>query len=131
MEIERQTVVQDPQTGSTEAVHTVEQVPTKAAVEEVKANKANAYIWYVIGFINILVALRFIFLLLGARNTGFTSFLYQITSPLVAAFKGIFPSPSAETGYFDTASLLAIVVYVLIGWGIVSLIDISKRNKVA
>ncbi len=131
MEVERQTVVQDPVTGSTEAVHTIEQVPTKAAVQEVKANKANAYIWYVIGLINVLLALRFVFLLLGARNTGFTSFLYNITNPLMAPFKGIFASPAAETGYFDTASLLAMVVYALIGWGIVSLIEIGKKHSAA
>lgn len=98
-------------------------------VSEKQANKANAYVWYVVGVIDVLVALRFIFFILGAKNTGFTSILYQVTYPFVALFKGIFPSPTSDTGYFDTAAVLAIIVYVLLGWGIVSLIDISKRNK--
>jgi hypothetical protein len=129
MNIERQTVSQDPQTGTTESVHTREVIPSQAAVSEVQGDKANAYVWYVVGVINVLVLLRFVFLLLGAKNTGFTSLLYDVTRPLVAMFKGIFASPGSDTGYFDSASLLAIAVYSLIGWGIVSLIVISKKNK--
>ncbi|CAN5148036.1 hypothetical protein BH11PAT4_BH11PAT4_7170 [soil metagenome] len=129
MQIERETVTQDPRTGTTESVHTQEVIPSQAAVSEVKASKANAYVWYVVGVVNVLVLLRFVFLLLGAKNTGFTSVLYDVTSPLVAMFKGIFASPGSDTGYFDSASLLAIAMYSLVAWGIVSLIEISKRHK--
>ena len=129
MEIERNSVRQDPQTGSSEVVHTQEHVPSQAAVGETQANKADAYVWYVIGVIDVLLALRFAFLLLGAQNTGFASILYQVSYPFMALFKGIFPSPGSSTGYFDTAAVLAVIVYLLLGWGIVSLIDINKRNR--
>ena len=131
MEIERQTVVQDPATGSREVVHTAEHIPSMGAVEEAQADRVDAYIWYIVALIEILLVLRTAFLLLGAKNTGFTSILYSVTYPLVALFKGIFPAPNSTTGYFETAAILAMVMYALIGWGIVSLIDISKRGKVA
>ncbi len=130
MQIERETVSQDPQTGSTQAVHTKETVLSPGVQGERQAGRANAYIWYVVGVLNVLVAMRFIFLLLGAKNTGFVSYLYQVTSPLISMFKGIFASPGSDTGYFDSASLLAIAFYSLVGWGIVSLITISNREKV-
>ncbi|MEI6478038.1 MAG: YggT family protein [bacterium] len=129
MEIERETVTQDPQTGNTEAVRTQEKVPSESAVSEHHAIKAGAYVWYVVGVLNVLIALRFVFLLLGAKNTGFTASLYQVTHPLIAPFAGIFSSPGSDTGYFDTASILAIAVYLLIAWGIVALIDISLRDR--
>ncbi len=131
MEIERNIVHQNPQTGSSEATHTQEHVPSRAAVSEKQAIKADAYVWYVIGVIDVLLALRFVFLLLGAQNTGFTSILYQVSYPFVAMFKGIFPSPGNSTGYFDTSAILAVIVFLLLGWGIVSLIDITKRNRAA
>ena len=129
MEIERETVSRDPLADRSEVVHTTQHVPSEAAVGDMQATRAGAYVWYIISIIDVLLALRFLFLLLGANNTGFASLLYQVSYPFMSLFKGIFPSPGSETGYFDTASVLAIVIYFLIGWGIVSLIDIGKRNK--
>jgi len=129
MEVERQTVDHDPQTGSMHAVHTTEHVPSEAAKSEVAADKTNAYIWYIVGLIDVLLVLRLLFLLFGANDTGVVSILYAVTHPFIVLFQGIFPAPGLTTGYFDTAALLAIAAYTLIGWGIVALIDISKRGK--
>ena len=130
MEVERQTVQQDAQ-GGVQSVHIKEEVPSVAAVKASEANQMNSYVWYIVGFLEILLLFRLAFLLLGAHNTGFAAILYQVTHPLVGLFAGIFPAPGTDTGYFDTAALLAMVVYALIGWGIVSLIDINKRGKTA
>ena len=131
MDIERQTVQRDPVTGSQQTVHVQEHVASPASVSAAKANRTDSYIWYVVGVIEILLLLRLAFLLLGANNSGFTSLLYSVTFPLVAMFKGVFPSPGNTGGYLETASVLAMLVFALIGWGIVSLIDISNRNRVA
>ncbi|MCC2631512.1 MAG: rane protein of unknown function [Patescibacteria group bacterium] len=130
MEIQTEEVRQDPVTGSREVVRTQESTLSQAVVQDQAVEKTNAVVWYIVGVILVLLALRLLFLLLGAGNTGFTALIYTITAPLVAPFRGIFASPGVDTGYFDTAALLAMVIYPLIGWGISSLMDVSRRGKV-
>lgn len=72
-------------------------------------------VWFVIGLIQILILLRFTFLVLGARATEFTRTLYAFSEPFVAPFQGIFPSPQAEGSVFEAASLVALLVYSLVG----------------
>ena len=127
-ETERVTTEQvsyDPAVGTQRAVHTTTAVGGDAVV----AAKANDWIWYIVGVIEVLLALRFAFLALGAADAGFTSFLYSLTHPLIAPFVGIFSSPSADTGYIDSAAVLAMVIYALLGWGISALVDVIKRPR--
>jgi len=131
MDIQRDEVKRDPQTGSVDSLHTQQHVDSQASTDVKKATRAGSYVWYVIAVIEVLLFARLLFLLLGANNTGFASLLYQVTLPFMFLFKGIFPAPGSITGYFETATVLAMVVYALIGWGIVSLIDINKEGKSA
>ena len=43
---------------------------------------------------------------------------------MVAPFTGIFGDTGTKTNTFETASLVAIVVYAVVGWGLVALIRI-------
>ena len=43
---------------------------------------------------------------------------------MVAPFAGIFGNTGSRTNLFETAALVAIVVYAVIGWGLVVLIRI-------
>lgn len=106
---------------------TTTEAPTETETKEAKSDRGNAWVWYVVGIIDLLLLLRIIFHLFGARSAGFTNFLYAITGPFVSPFRGIFASPSVEGSYFDTASLVAIVIYALVGWLIVGLIDLITR----
>ncbi len=106
---------------------TVTKVPTGGEAKDAQADRGNAWIWYIVGIINLLLALRLVFLLLGARAVGFADLLYTVTTPLAAPFRGIFPSPVVDGAYFDTASLAAIIVYLLLGWGIARLIELAAR----
>lgn len=84
-------------------------------------------VWFVIGLINVIIALRFIFLLLGAnQGAGFTDFVYSVSAPLVAPFVGIFGEPVYGESVFEISSLLAIVIYTLIGWGIAKLLTLAR-----
>lgn len=106
---------------------TTTQVPTETETKDAQSDRGNDWVWYVVGIIDLLLLLRIIFHLFGARSAGFSDFLYTITGPFVAPFRGIFASPSVEGSYFDTASLVAIVIYALIGWLIVGLINLITR----
>lgn len=84
-------------------------------------------VWFIVGVVCVIIALRFILLLLGAnRGAGFTDFIYSISAPLVAPFVGIFGQPSYGKSVFEISSVLAIVIYLLIGWGIVKLLSIGR-----
>ena len=99
------------------------------------ANKSDSIekiiqlIWYVVGFVNVILVLRIIFLLFNAQPSGFSSFLYGVTNPFAMPFFGIFPAPAQGKTYFDTAALVAIIIYSLIAWGVVTLIRIIADKK--
>lgn len=88
---------------------------------------AQRVVWFVIGLVTTVIALRFVFLLLGAnRGAGFTEFIYALSDPFVAPFVGIFGRPDFGVSVFEISSILAIVVYLLLGWGIAKLITIAR-----
>lgn len=106
---------------------TTTRVPTNAEQEDAESDRGNAWIWYIVGIINLLLVLRLVFHLFGARAVGFADLLYSISGIFVAPFRGIFANPSIEGSYFDMASLVAIIAYVLLGWLISRLVDLATR----
>lgn len=90
---------------------------------------AQRVVWFIIGLICIIIALRFTFLLLGAnRGADLTGFIYSFSDPFVAPFVGIFGEPVYGKSVFEISSVLAIVIYLLIGWGIVKLLTIARPH---
>jgi hypothetical protein len=111
--------------------------PASAPVERSSVNddgrynfRAAASIGLVVGVVDIVIAARFLGKLLGASSqAAFVNFIYQVSSPLVAPFKGIFGNGGSSTNSFETASLVAIVVYAVVGWGLVALIKIVTAPR--
>lgn len=96
------------------------------------ATVAARVVWYIAGFIIILLALRIVFLLLGASQaSGITGFIYTVSGVFAAPFTGIFPTPANGVNAFDTASLVAIVIYALAAWGIAKLFTLNKAHREA
>jgi uncharacterized protein YggT (Ycf19 family) len=88
--------------------------------------RAVAVVGFIVGVVDIFIVARFLGKLLGASaHSAFVNFIYQVSSPMVAPFTGIFGDTGSKTNTFETASLVAIVVYAVIGWGIVVLIRIA------
>jgi len=87
-------------------------------------------IWWIVGFVDILLAIRFLLKLLGGSTvSGFVTFMYNITQPLVAPFHGIFNTAVQGRSILEPESLVAIVIYSLIGWGLASLIRMVTRTR--
>jgi hypothetical protein len=113
------------------------QQPAPAPVEPASSNvvgsdnfRAVAVVGFIVGAVDILIAARFLGKLLGASShTAFVNFIYQVTGTLVAPFTGIFGDTGTKTNTFETASLVALVVYAVIGWGVVVLIRIITAPK--
>lgn len=118
----------------------VEQGPAPVPVEPLVATdpapvpaynyRAVQVVWFLTGLVDAMIGIRFVMKLLGASlSSPFTTFMYGVTEPLVAPFRGIFGA-TAQSGYvFEPASLVAIVIYALIGWGLVSLIRIATAPR--
>ena len=88
---------------------------------------AKRIIWYIAGVIIVLLAIRVVLFLLGAsHDSGFVQFVYNVTWVFAAPFYGIFPQPAYGKFGLDTASLVAIVVYALIAWGLGKLFTLNK-----
>jgi hypothetical protein len=92
--------------------------------------RATAVVGLIVGIVDVLIAARFLGKLLGASaSSSFVHAIYQVSGVLVAPFTGIFGDTGTKTNTFETASLVALVVYAVIGWGIVVLIRIITAPK--
>jgi len=92
--------------------------------------RAAAIVGFVVGVVDILIAARFLGKLLGASaQSAFVSFINTVSGPLVAPFQGIFGNAGSKANSFETADLVAIVVYAVIGWGLVMLIRIATAPR--
>jgi len=97
--------------------------------ESTSSNRTIQIIWWVVGFIDVLIAIRFLLKLFGANPAPFVRFMYDVTWPLVAPFHGIFNTAQEGRSILEPESLVAMAIYALIGWGIVSLIRLISRPR--
>ena len=87
-------------------------------------------IYYVLGVIEILLAFRFVFRILGANSqNAFVSFLYSAANFFAAPFSGVFksfvPLGLAEKSVFEPSVVIGMAVYAVIAWGLVGLLRIK------
>ncbi|MGH2479901.1 MAG: hypothetical protein ACRDHW_09625, partial [Ktedonobacteraceae bacterium] len=80
-------------------------------------------IYFVLAVLEIILLLRLFFRLFGAnQDNGFITFLYSLSHVFVAAFNGIFHDQTiGSNGVFEVSTIIAMIVYALLAWGIVSL----------
>ncbi len=89
--------------------------------------RGTQFVWYILGLLEIALALRFVLKLLGANpEAGFTSFIYGITSVFTAPFLSVFNISQVEGSVFEWTILLAMFVYWMIAIGIIKLFLIGK-----
>lgn len=130
MDEERQTTEvrsTDVQDGNTNVQR--ETVATSRSVDG--AVVAQRIVWYIAGFIIVFLALRVLLLLLAANEGNFfVDLVYTLGGFFAAPFSGIFGSPTMGQSFFDTASVVAIVVYALLAWGIAKAFTLTGRPQV-
>lgn len=97
---------------------------------------ARNIIYFIFGILEILLGFRFVLKLLGANPASdFVSFIYAVTAPFVAPFTGIFRRGVTEgietTSVLEPATIVAMIVYALVAWGIVKLVGIFSKDPQA
>ena len=96
--------------------------------------RAQRIVYYILGVLEVLLAFRLVFKLLGANAASpFVAFLYSLTQIFLYPFTGIFPIASAKgievQAVLEPTTIIAMNVYAVIAWGIDKLIGIIKENE--
>ena len=90
---------------------------------ESESNTAQRIVGIIFGVIEVILAFRLIFKLLGANpKNGFVHGIYAVSQFLAGIFEGIFSRVTTNgaqtTATFEPATLIAMVVIALIAWGV-------------
>jgi hypothetical protein len=105
------------------------------ALEETTSSQTSEYlVYYIFGVLEILLAFRLVFKITGASmSSAFVGLIYGITGIFVAPFVGIFRSGFSQgietTAVLEPSTLVALVVYAVLAWGIVKLIRIFSGQR--
>ncbi len=96
--------------------------------------KARKIVYYILGVLEVLFAFRLIFKLLGANpQSPFVTFIYSVSQAFLSPFTGIFRSAVTKgieiQAILEPTTIIAMIVYALVAWGIVKLIEISKAPR--
>jgi len=85
----------------------------------------NQIIWYILGFIEVLLMFRFVLKMLGANQfVGFTSLIYAVTFPFAVPFSGIIPATVSGYSQIEWSTIIAGIVFLCIAWGFVYFLEI-------
>ena len=85
----------------------------------------NQIIWYILGFVEALLAFRIVLKALGANSSiGFTNLIYSVTTPLAGPFIGVLEPSISGTSIIEWSTAIAILVYLCIAWGFIYLLDL-------
>ena len=104
-------------------------------VEDVnKAQRVQVYrftqlIWLLFGILEALLGLRIVLKLIAANpGNPFASLVYNITELFVWPFQGLTGTPEAAGMVLEIHSIIAMLVYAILGWALVKLSWILLYN---
>lgn len=89
--------------------------------------RGTQIVWFLLGLLEVLLAFRFVLKLLGANPAaGFTGFIYGVTYIFAAPFLSVFRLTQVLGSVFEWTTLLAMLVYWLVGFGLIKLFLMGK-----
>lgn len=103
------------------------------AAETDRDTTATRVIWFIAGVLLALLAFRFVLILLGANpSNSFAHFIYTVSYPFAAPFFGLFGyNLQYGVSRFELSTLVAMLVYTLIAFGLTRLVTITRpRSRV-
>lgn len=104
-------------------IHT--ESPQKVFDKKRKIFRINQIIWYMFGFVEVLLVFRFVLKAIGANSlSGFTTFIYAITDPLALPFSGVVGNSLNWAGVIEWSTIFAIAVYLIVAVGLIYLLEI-------
>jgi hypothetical protein len=87
--------------------------------------KAMQLIWLGLAVLESLIALRILLKLFAANAANpMASLLYGFTDVFLFPFAGLMPTPASGGMVLEISSVVAMVVYALIGWALAKLVEV-------
>lgn len=81
--------------------------------------RTTQWIWLILGVIEIIIGLRVLLLLIGANPASpFAALIYNLSDMLLVPFAGLVGTPTAGGMVLEISSIIAMLVYALLAWGI-------------
>ncbi len=107
-----------------------EQTTTRAtATVTPMSSRLQSAVWLVVGVVDVILALDFVFKLLAASNVGFVGFITGVAGSLNAPFRGVLATSVPNGHYFAWPDVVAVVVYAIAAFIVVSLIRIMAGRR--
>lgn len=109
-------------------------VNTPVKNEATSSQTVEYVIYFFFGALEILLAFRLVLKLMGASIAStFVGLIYGLTGVFILPFEGIFRRGFTQgietTSVFEPSTLVAIIVYAVLAWGIVKLIRIFSGER--
>jgi uncharacterized protein YggT (Ycf19 family) len=87
--------------------------------------KATQIVWLLFGILEGLIALRILLKLIAANpNSPIAALIYGFTGLFLYPFSGLTSTPSAGGMVLELSSILAMIIYALVAWVIVKMINV-------
>ncbi len=122
-----------------ETTTTQHEGPKAAVTTETKSIATSSQtveylVYFFFGALEILLAFRLVLKLTGASiSSAFVGLIYGLTGVFILPFEGIFRRGYAQgvetTSVLEPSTLVAVIVYAVLAWGIVKLIRIFSGEK--
>ena len=95
------------------------------------ARRAYETIYVIFAIVVGAIFIRVLLKVLGANTAvAFTQFMYGVTDPLLAPFRGVLPTFGSGRMILETSSLFAILIYGLIGLALARLLALMFMRDV-
>lgn len=89
--------------------------------------RGTQVVWYIFYFVETLLVFRFLLKLIAANPAAvFTKIIYTLSYPFAAPFLYVVHSTQISGSVFEWTTLLAMIVYWVLAWGIVRLFVMGK-----
>lgn len=108
---------------------------TNSVKREATSSQTVEYlVYFFFGALEMLLAFRLIFKLAGANmGSAFVGLIYGITGIFILPFEGIFRRGFSQgietTSVLEPSTLVALIVYAVLAWGIVKLLRVLSGEK--
>jgi YGGT family len=91
-------------------------------------SKLSSAVWLVVAIVEVLIGMRVLLRAVAANPANpFANFIYGVTGGLLAPFFGMTGSPAVGGAVLEIPSIVAMIVYFLIGWLVVAAIWLAER----
>jgi hypothetical protein len=88
--------------------------------------KAGQWIWLGLGIIEVLIGLRVLLKLIAANpESPFAAFIYNVSAIFLFPFAGLVGTPASGGMVLEISSIIAMLVYALLAWGIERIVWVS------